>query len=173
MRTPRVLVIVSIACSVSVVCIALSGCVNPLGPGRGKPKRPVTEGVERGVEEAELESLKKRGGGGPGLGSSFVHANPESMDFGEVSVGSERTQLVALANPAGFTVTVVNITVEGRVFLTPNPPVPFDIPAHGQTEVTVTFRPLRRGQQSGYIRAEIESAGARVTQVRLKGRGVG
>jgi hypothetical protein len=123
-----------------------------------------------GEMEARLERIKKQGSLGQ-RGSSVLHATPLSVDFGGTIVGSAKVQTIVLANPTGFTVTILFLSVEGDGF-TSNQAAPIDVPAGGHVALTATFRPPDERSYSRRLLLEIDTAGERFTQVPLTGRGI-
>lgn len=123
-----------------------------------------------GGMEARLERIKKQGPLGQG-GSSVLHATPMLVDFGGRIVGSENKGTIVLANPSGFTVTIVFLAVEGEGFSS-HQTAPIDVPAGGHVVLTTTFRPPDGRSYSGRLLLEIDTAGERFTQVPLTGRGI-
>jgi hypothetical protein len=128
-----------------------------------------------GLQEAQLrESLKNSAGtpldtSGP---SSPLQASPSEFDFGGVPLASERHETILIANPAGFSLTVVQVVVQGDGFAVSSLPGDrHDIPGHGQLALTVAFRPTTRRAYSALLLLVVDSAGGRLTRVRLTGRG--
>lgn len=126
-----------------------------------------------GQEQARLERLKKEEGGwsvdGP---ASMIRASPESAEFGDSRIDVDSQQTIVFSNPSPFAVTVVKVSVDGTAFTWSNPLSQYVIPARGQLTLTVTFRPAERLRYSASLWLEIDSAGGRLTRVRLKGRGI-
>jgi hypothetical protein len=71
------------------------------------------------------------------------------MDFGDVPVGSQRTQAITIVNPAAFDVTVVGIVLEGEGFTTEKRAARVALPERDQFVLTIRFRPLTRGRIPG------------------------
>jgi hypothetical protein len=101
---------------------------------------------------------------------SHLAATPQAIAFGRTPVGSKAQQTVVFSNPAAFPVTVVRITVDGCGFTIPAGDG-FIIAPHGEVAVTVTFQPADRGECSGFMLLEIDSAAGRLTRVPIHGRG--
>jgi hypothetical protein len=122
-----------------------------------------------GEEKARLEHIKKEAGPSGTRVRSVLRTTPEAMDFGDVPLGSERTQ--AIVNPAAFDVTVVGIVLEGDGFTTENRAERVALPARDQFVLTIRFRPLKRGAYTGGLLLEIDASGGRFTRVSIKGYG--
>ena len=128
-----------------------------------------------GLQEVQvLESLKKNAGtpvnmSGP---SSPLQAFPSELVFGRVPLASERHETIVIANPAAFSLTVVQVGIEGDGFAVSRQPGDRHvIPAHGQLALTVVFKPTARRAYSALLLLVVDSAGGRLTRVRLTGRG--
>jgi hypothetical protein len=129
-----------------------------------------------GLQEAQvLESLKKKAGtpvnmSGP---SSPLQASPSELDFGRVPLPSERHATIVITNPAAFPLTVVQVVVEGDGFaVSSHPGDRYVIPAHGQLALTVAFKPTApRAYSARRLLLVVDSAGGRLSRVRLTGRG--
>jgi hypothetical protein len=112
-----------------------------------------------------LEKIKQPGPVGLGGGSPPLDATPLSIDFGRTNVGSETARMIVFVNPFGFSVTVVQLSVEGDAFFIPNNAAPVVIPPKGQLAVTAAFRPTDQRGYSRRVLVEIDSAVKRFTQV--------
>ena len=158
----------------SAVLAGMSGCAatdwvdkhkEPTAPrGRPRPGEPVKNGEGGSVGPGGLVGLGW-------LGRSMIKA-PDVIDFGDVLPDIDSQQMVVFSNPAAFDVTVAKVTIDGAGFARSDHVSPLVIPARGQLALPITFRPAGRKRYSASLWLEIDSVGGRMTQVRLRGRGV-
>jgi hypothetical protein len=106
----------------------------------------------------------------PQAHASTLTANPSSLDFGEVSAGGSSTLSVVLTNTGTQRVTIAQVLVHGKWFLS-DLQVPVTLKPGHQLTFQVTFAPQADGTRSGNI--EIFSRQGFEVKIPLHGSGIG
>lgn len=76
--------------------------------------------------------------------------SPNSLDFGSVTVGVQKTASVTVSNSRGSTAHITQITATGAGFSVVNAPaMPLALPAGTSATLTVGFKPSSAGAASG------------------------
>jgi hypothetical protein len=88
---------------------------------------------------------------GTGVAPGVLSANPPSIDFGTVTVGSNSMQSETLTNTGGTTLTVTQATVTGSAFSISGLSLPLDLTPGQNFTFGVTFAPTSGGNFSGNI----------------------
>ena len=78
-------------------------------------------------------------------------ANPASLDFASVQVGSKQTQFEALTNSGGSSLTISQATVTGAGFSVTGLTLPITLNAGASVTFSVVFAPQTSGSASGKI----------------------
>src|SRR3954470_7290038 len=120
------------------------------------------------------------GGGGataPGANtnSADLLLNTNSLDFGNVNVGSSKALSITLSNssaPGGPSITISQIAVTGSAFSTVPPNLPLAIAAGQSSTLAITFAPKASGNATGNLSITIEGSSQPAT-VPLTGTGAG
>jgi hypothetical protein len=100
-----------------------------------------------------------------------VTANPTSINFGNVTVGSTATQTVAITNTGNANVTISQITPSGSDFSGSGITVPMTLAAGQSVNYTAQFAPAAAGSASGQV-SFVSNATNSPTTVPLSGTGV-
>jgi hypothetical protein len=121
------------------------------------------------------------GGGGTstpnnnsGTNPASLTLNSSSLDFGNVAVGSSKSNTISLTNSAaagGPSITVSQITVSGTGYTDSTPTLPLTLAAGQSASMTVTFSPTTAGAQSGTLSVTVSGANAPIS-VPLTGSGL-
>ncbi len=88
---------------------------------------------------------------GTGVTQGAVGANPTSLDFGTVTVGSKQVLSETLTNTGGSTLTVSQVGVSGTGFTVSGISTPATLTAGQSATFSVTFAPLTAGSASGSV----------------------
>ena len=108
---------------------------------------------------------------GNGQTEGALTANPSSLDFGSVQVGSNQPLSETLANSGGATITVTQASVTGTGFSISGLSLPLNLAAGQNQSFTVTFAPQSAGSSNGNI--ALTSSGSNPTvNVPLTGNGL-
>jgi hypothetical protein len=83
--------------------------------------------------------------------SGTLTANPSSINFGPVPVGSSQMQSVTLANSGGPKVTITQAIVSGTGFVLSGLTFPLTLAGGQSVKCTVTFAPQATGADSGSL----------------------
>jgi hypothetical protein len=102
----------------------------------------------------------------PGL----LVANPGTLSFAAVRVGSNLTKSAALTNSGGSSVTVAQATIAGAGFSMDGPTLPFTLAAGQSATFTVAFAPVSAGNASGGISISSDASSPALT-IFLEGTG--
>ena len=97
-------------------------------------------------------------------------ANPTSVSFGNVNVGSKSSKTVALTNTGNSSVTVSQLTVAGSGFTASGLTTPMNLAAGQSTSFNVDFAPTAGGTDSGQV--AVASNATSSPQIALSGSGV-
>jgi hypothetical protein len=84
-------------------------------------------------------------------GSSQLHVQPSTVDFGTVAVGSIGWQSFRISNSGTTPLSVTQVTVTGTSFATPSLVLPIKIAAGQKTSLSVRFAPTAAGNATGGI----------------------
>jgi hypothetical protein len=88
---------------------------------------------------------------GTGVTRGALAANPTSIAFGNVQVGSNQSQSESLSNSGGSALHISNATLTGAGFATSGLSVPATLNAGQSLTFTVTFTPQGSGATSGSL----------------------
>ena len=109
---------------------------------------------------------------GDGLAPGQVSANPASLAFGNVSIGSSKSDSVILTNPSGgASITVTQIAVSGVGYSVTAPTLPLTLSAGQSATATVVFAPKNSGTLNGALTVTVSGSSQPVT-VPLTGAGL-
>ena len=86
-----------------------------------------------------------------GTGAAQLSANPTSLNFASVQVGSKQTQFEALTNSGGSRLTISQATVTGSGFSITGLTLPLTLNAGASVTFSVVFAPQTSGSVSGQI----------------------
>jgi len=86
-----------------------------------------------------------------GTGAAQLSANPTSLSFASVQVGSKQTQFEALTNSGGSRLTISQATVTGSGFSITGLALPLTLNAGASVTFSVVFAPQTSGSVSGQI----------------------
>jgi len=86
-----------------------------------------------------------------GTGAAQLSANPTSLSFATVQVGSKQTQFEALTNSGGSRITISQATVTGSGFSITGLTLPLTLNAGASVTFSVVFAPQTSGSVSGQI----------------------
>ncbi|MBZ5600621.1 MAG: choice-of-anchor D domain-containing protein [Acidobacteriia bacterium] len=108
---------------------------------------------------------------GTGIAVGALTANPTSLNFGSVQVGSNQTLSETLTNTGGSSVTISQATATGPGFSVSGLSLPLTLSAGQSKTFSVTFAPQSAGSASGNV--AITSNGSNpILNVPLSGTGV-
>jgi hypothetical protein len=108
---------------------------------------------------------------GTGTTQGQLTANPSSVTFGNVQVGSSQTQSATLTNSEGSSVTVSQATLTGSGFTLSGLALPLTLGAGQSATFSVVFAPQSTGSSSGNI-AFTSNASNATLNLPLSGTGV-
>jgi len=108
---------------------------------------------------------------GTGVAAAALQANPGSVAFGNVTVGTRISQSVQLKNPGKGSATISSVSVSGAGFSTSGLTLPVTLPARGTQNLTLTFAPTAIGAGSGTITLK-SSSGAPELTLNVSGTGL-
>lgn len=97
-------------------------------------------------------------------------ANPGTLGFSTVQVGSSHTQSVILNNSGGSSVTIAQATIAGTGFSMDGLSLPFTLAVGQSATFSVTFAPLSAGDASGGISVSSDASNPTLT-ILLAGTG--
>jgi Abnormal spindle-like microcephaly-assoc'd, ASPM-SPD-2-Hydin len=83
----------------------------------------------------------------------YLSANPTSLNFGSVQVGSNQSQYESFANTGGASVFITQATVSGSGFSISGLNLPQNLNSGASITFTVTFAPTSAGSATGSISA--------------------
>jgi len=104
---------------------------------------------------------------GTGLAPGQVVANPNSINFGAVSLGGSQTQSATVTNSGGSNITISQATVSGTGFQLSGPSLPLTLNPGQSSSVVVTFSPQSIGAQAGIL-SLTTSVSTTISQARLR-----
>ncbi|HUI42319.1 MAG TPA: choice-of-anchor D domain-containing protein, partial [Terriglobia bacterium] len=102
--------------------------------------------------------------------SAKLSMSSASIDFGQVTVGSQRSQAVKLTNSGGSNCDVSSVSVNGAHFTVSGASAPFTLAASQSATVKVTFAPAATGSASGNLVIASNAANSPAT-IPLSGTG--
>jgi hypothetical protein len=108
---------------------------------------------------------------GNGLTAGALTANPSSLNFGSVQVGSNQPLSETLTNSGGSGITVTQVTVTGTGFSISGLSLPLNLAAGQRQPFTVTFAPQSGGSSNGNL-AIVSSGSNPTVNVPLSGSGL-
>jgi hypothetical protein len=108
---------------------------------------------------------------GTGLAAGALAANPTSVNFGSVTVGSNQTVPVTVTNTGGETVTVSSAAASGSGFSVTGTTPPITLTAGQSTTFNVIFTPSATGAASGALTVNSNASNPTLS-VALSGTGV-
>ena len=88
---------------------------------------------------------------GTGVAAGTIGANPTSLNFGSVTVGSNQSLSGTVTNTGGSTVTISQVGISGTGFRLSGPTTPVTLTAGQSTTLTVTFTPQSAANVSGNV----------------------
>lgn len=114
---------------------------------------------------------------GTGIGTALLSTSPvgaqQTLDFGEVAVGSSATQNVSQPNPTDQALPITGIEITGSdadQFSVVDDDVPVTIQANESHTITIQFAPTSTGEKSASVQVEIAGT---TTQTAGKVTGIG
>jgi len=97
---------------------------------------------------------------------------PTSLDFGVISMGTNRDLQAVVSNTGNATATVTAVTSTNTQFAATSPTVPFSLLPGAQQAVTVRYTPAGLGAHTGTLNFAGTSAGATIAaQISVTGSG--
>lgn len=108
---------------------------------------------------------------GTGASAGQLQVNPTTEPFGNVNVGSNKSQTVTLNNTAPSSISISQVAVAGTGFSLSGITTPMTLAASQSTTFTITFSPKTGGNVSGSTTISSDAANATVT-IPLSGNGV-
>jgi len=108
---------------------------------------------------------------GTGVAPGSLTANPSSVIFGNVTVGSNKSVAVTVTNTGGSTVTISAATATGNGFTFNGPSFPVTLTAGQTTIFNAVFTPTTAGASSGNLTITSDANNPTLT-VPLSGTGV-
>ena len=108
----------------------------------------------------------------PGGGSPVMAVSPESLDYGDVAVGAEAVEAVAVFNQGAAALHVSGATVDNAAFRIISS-LPLTIGPNRGDLIEVAFAPASGGPQTATLRINGNDPATPVANVTLRGNGVG
>jgi hypothetical protein len=108
---------------------------------------------------------------GTGVAPGSLTANPSSVIFGNVTLGSNKSVAVTVTNAGGSTVTISGATVTGNGFTFNGPSFPVTLGAGQTTIFNAVFTPTTAGASSGNLTITSDANNPTLT-IPLSGTGV-
>ncbi len=108
---------------------------------------------------------------GTGLAAGSLTANPSSVDFGNATVGSNKTVPVTVTNTGGESVTVSNATASGSGFSFTGPSLPLTLSAGQSATFSAVFTASATGAASGTLTINSNASNPTLS-VPLSGAGI-
>ena len=109
---------------------------------------------------------------GTGVVPSYLSANPTSVNFGSVQVGSNQSQYESLTNTGGASVTITQATASGSGFSVSGLNLPETLNSGQSITFTVSFAPTSAGSATGGI-SVVSNASDSNLSVSLSGTAAG
>jgi hypothetical protein len=107
-----------------------------------------------------------------GSGSaSTLSITPASVNFGSVTVGTDATQTIKLANSGSSTITISKLTTSGTGMTTSGLSIPYTLGAGKSATFTAEFKPTGASSVSGSVVLD-SNASASTSTIPLSGKGV-
>lgn len=88
---------------------------------------------------------------GQAAGTQQLISSPSALNFGNVQLGHNETQLIVLKNNGSTKVTVTTMKVLGSEFSASNVSLPFSVAAGQSVSLNVTFTPTVSGWSGGWV----------------------
>jgi hypothetical protein len=110
---------------------------------------------------------------GAGQPDPQITVTPPSLSFGEVAVGTSRDLSLRIRNTGKGMLGLLAAGSSNSAFVVPTPPAPASILEGAEVVVTVRFRPVAGGAQTGTLSLAGTVAGSPLTTVALSGTGTG
>src|SRR6185369_12433842 len=107
---------------------------------------------------------------GTAVSQGTIAANPTSLSFGSVQVGSSSTKSEILSNTGGSDITVSQVTVSGTGYGISGVTVPFTINAGQSFTFSVSFTPQAAGSPTGNV-SVVSNASNTLPAISLSGTG--
>ena len=108
---------------------------------------------------------------GTGVAVGQLTLNPDSQDFGSLTVGSTQSQSVTLTNTGASSVTVSQAAVSGTGFKISGISTPLSLDASQSATFTVTFSPQATGTVDGAVTITSDASNPTLTMA-LSGTGI-
>jgi hypothetical protein len=108
---------------------------------------------------------------GTGLASGSLTANPTSLGFGSVQVGSKANLSETLTNQGASTITISQANLTGAVFSVSGLTLPLTLTANQSVTFTATFAPTSAGAASGALTV-VSNASNSPLNIPLSGTGI-
>jgi hypothetical protein len=135
---------------------------------------PSTAGIATGnvtITSNASNSTLNVGLSATGVVPGTLSANPSSVSFGNVQIGSTGSVTETLTNSGGSSLTISNATVTGAAFGVSGLSLPLSLAAGQSTTFTVTFTPTSAGNATGTL-ALTSDASNPTLNLALSGTGV-
>ncbi len=107
---------------------------------------------------------------GTAVSQGTISANPTSLSFGSVQVGSSSTKSEILSNTGGSAITVSQVTVSGTGYSISGVTVPFTINAGQSFTFSVSLTPQAAGTPTGSV-SVVSNASNTLPAISLSGTG--
>jgi Abnormal spindle-like microcephaly-assoc'd, ASPM-SPD-2-Hydin len=98
--------------------------------------------------------------------------SPSSLNFGDVTVGSEKTQTITASNAGTGELTISQASAAGSGFSVSGPSLPVSLAPGQSTNFSVTFAPAAAGAATGSVSIASNAANSPAT-IALSGTGAG
>jgi hypothetical protein len=118
-----------------------------------------------------MQMVAFRAASGVPVSSSPLSASPTSVRFGNVVVGSRKSQSINLSNTGTISVTVSQATAKGSGFSISGLSLPLTLPSGQSATFSAIFSPTTAGSISGSISIASNASGS-ATAVPLSGTGI-
>jgi hypothetical protein len=110
-------------------------------------------------------------GTGSNTPTGQLSANPASVAFGSVSVGSNKLQQVTLTNSGNAAVKISNLTETGAGYIVSGVTTPVTLNPTQSTTFTITYAPAAAGTTSGSVKIASDASNSSLT-INLSGTGL-
>jgi len=100
-------------------------------------------------------------------------SSPTSVEFGNVTVGSQGSKTITLVSNGTTAVTVSSISVAGARFSASPVVLPQVLQPNQQMSLKLTFNPTAEGDANGTVKVTSNSTTSATTVVKIHGKGVG
>lgn len=98
---------------------------------------------------------------------------PQSVEFGDVTVGSAGSKTITLVSNGTAPVTIESITVAGASFSGSPQSLPQVLQPNQQLSLKLKFSPEAEGDATGTVTITSDAAASRSTAVKIHGKGIG